>query len=103
MSELTIALQEETLTDSCALCNKRLAAGSGPRLVLAESQEPVCRECGRRHAPPLAALLDLAQVARRVGHIGHHMLVPPLHALLDLARAAEYYTDAASKNCRQVA
>jgi hypothetical protein len=103
MVELTIALQEETWTDSCALCGKRASACAGPHLVLAESHERVCRECGRRHAPPLAALLELAQVARRVGRIGRHTLVPPLHALLDLARAAEHYTDAAPRECRQVA
>jgi hypothetical protein len=37
-------------------------------------------------------LLDLAQVAERVGRIGRHTLSPPLGALLDLARAAEDYT-----------
>ena len=103
MAELTIALQEETLTDCCALCGKRASASAGPHLVLAESHERVCRECGCRHAPPLAALLELAQVARRVGRIGRHTLVPPLHALLDLARAAEHYTDAAPRGCRQAA
>jgi hypothetical protein len=103
MAELTIALQEETLTDCCALCGKRTAAGAGPHLVLADSHEHVCRECGRRYAPPLAALLELAQVARRVGRIGRHTLVPPLHALLDLARAAEHFTDAVPRECRQAA
>jgi hypothetical protein len=53
----------------------------------------VCRDCGKSHAPALAALLDLAHVADRVGRIGRHMLVPPLDALLDLARAAENYND----------
>ncbi len=103
MAELTIALQDETVTDACGLCGTRMAACSGPHLVLANNHEPVCLECGRRHAPSLVALLDLAQVARRVGHIGRHTLVPPLHALLDLARAAEHYTDTAPRDCRQVA
>lgn len=101
MAELTIALNGESLTECCALCGKRTAAGSGPRLVRADNHACVCRDCGRRHAPPLAALLELAQVARRVGHIGRHTLVPPLHALLDLARAAEHYTEAAPRErCR---
>jgi hypothetical protein len=103
MAELTIALNEENLTGCCALCGKRTATGTGPHLVRADNGECVCRDCGRRHAPPLAALLELAQVARRVGRIGRHTLVPPLHALLDLARAAEHYTEAAPRECRQVA
>jgi hypothetical protein len=102
MAEFAIALQGAPLTDSCALCGKRVA-GVGPHLVLADGQELVCRECGRRQAPGLVALLDLAHVARRVGRIGHHTLVPPLHALLDLARAAEHYAEALPKECRQVA
>jgi hypothetical protein len=103
MADLAIVLNPEGVTDGCPLCAKRVAGGAGPYLVLAKSRERVCRDCGRRHAPPLAALLELASVARRVGRIGRHTLVPPLHALLDLARAAEHYTDAAPKECRQVA
>ena len=103
MAELTIALQEATLTNGCALCGARASAGAGPHLVLVDGREGVCRECGRRHAPGLVALLDLAQVARRVGRIGRHTLVPPLHALLDLARAAEHYTEAVPKECRRAA
>jgi hypothetical protein len=103
MAELTIALDGESLTECCALCGKGTSPCTGPRLVRADNHERVCRDCGRRHAPPLAALIDLAQVARRVGRIGRHTLVPPLHALLDLARAAEHYTDAVPRECRQAA
>lgn len=103
MMNLTIALNDGCSGESCAVCDKGLAPAAGPRLVHADTQEPICRDCGRRHAAPLAALLELAQVARRVGRIGRHTLVPPLHALLDLARAAERYTDAAPRECRQVA
>jgi hypothetical protein len=63
----------------------------------------VCRPCGKKHAPSLVALLDLAHVAERVGRIGRHTLVPPMGALLDLARAAESYTDAAPAAARQAA
>ncbi len=101
MADLTIALREHGGGDGCALCGKRTTPGVGPHLVVAESKAPVCRDCGKRHAPPLAALMDLAQVARQVGRIGRHTLVPPLHALLDLARAAEHYTEAAPRDCRQ--
>jgi hypothetical protein len=61
----------------------------------------VCRNCGKKHAPTLVALLDLASTASRVGRIGHHTLVPPMTALLDLARAAEDYTRATPQCCRQ--
>jgi hypothetical protein len=52
----------------------------------------VCRECGKKHAPSLVALLDLARAAERVGRICRHTVCPPMNALLDLAHAAEYYT-----------
>ncbi len=103
MIDLTIVLSGPTIADSCALCGKRTPPTAGPRLVLRNGHEPVCRDCGRRHAPQLAALLELAHVARRVGRIGRHTLVPPMAALLDLARAAEIYTEAAPKECRQAA
>jgi hypothetical protein len=67
----------------------------GTQLVLADTQEPVCQECGRHHAPALAALLDLAIEAERVGRIGRHTVFPPYTALLDLARAADDYTSSA--------
>ncbi len=51
----------------------------------------MCRECGKKEAPHLEALLLLAQVAERVGRIKRHTLVPPLEALLELAGAAEEY------------
>lgn len=64
----------------------------GPRLARADTLEAVCYECGKKHDPPLAALLELACVAQRVGTIGRHNVSPPMTALLDLARAAENYT-----------
>jgi hypothetical protein len=59
----------------------------------------VCSECGKKHAPTLAALVDLAGVAERVGRIGRHTLVPPLGALLELARAAENYSTNSAGSC----
>jgi hypothetical protein len=80
----------------CALCGRQTAFEAGPELVTAERSMPICRECGRVVAPPLAALLGLAQVAERVGRIKRHTLVPPLEALLDLAGAAEHYVSTSS-------
>lgn len=103
MTNLTIAPSDSELGGSCALCGKWVAPAAGPRLVEASTREPVCRDCGRRNAPPLAALLDLGLVARRVGRIGRHTLVPPMNALLELARAAEHYHDSGPRVCRQAA
>jgi hypothetical protein len=104
MTRLTIKLERPCEGDCCGLCGKRIPAAVGPHLFLGQGQEgPVCRDCGKLHAPPLAALLDLARVAERVGRIGRHTLVPPLHALLDLARAAEDYNEVAPTRRRQAA
>ena len=104
MTPLTMKLGPCTVSEACSLCGKRVSGGAGPHLCLEDSpEEPVCRDCGRLHAPSLAALLDLARVAERVGRIGRHTLVPPLHALLDLARAAENYTEAVPARKRQAA
>jgi hypothetical protein len=103
MAHLTIKLGGGAVTEECSLCGKRLGATGGPRLFLDDGEGPVCRECGKLHAPALAALLDLARVAERVGRIGRHTLVPPLHALLDLSRAAEDYLAVAPARKRQAA
>jgi hypothetical protein len=63
--------------------------------------EVVCRDCGKKRAPSLVALVDLARAAERVGRIGRHTVCPPLSALLELARAAENYTHTAPRRARQ--
>jgi hypothetical protein len=84
---------EPTATnDPCGLCSQPANAGGGARLVLADTLQPVCPTCGRRHAPSLAALVQLAVEAERVGRIGRHTVFPPYTALLDLARAADDYS-----------
>ena len=42
----------------CALCGERTDPRIGPELFLASSWAIVCRECGRKHAPELADLLE---------------------------------------------
>jgi hypothetical protein len=66
-------------------------------LALADRPDVVCRDCGKKHAPSLVALLDLAHAAERVGRISRHTVCPPMTALLDLAHAAEGYTAAAPR------
>ena len=72
-------------------------------MVLADTLDVVCRDCGKEHDPSLASLLDLACAAERVGRIGRHTVIPPMAALLDLAHAAENYTSARPLRYRQSA
>jgi hypothetical protein len=72
-------------------------------LCVADSSDPVCKDCGRKHAPSLAALVHLATEAERVARIGRHTVFPPLTALLDLARAAETYHQSAANSAKPVA
>jgi hypothetical protein len=69
---------------------------------MADSSDPVCKECGRKHAPSLVALVHLADEAERVARIGRHTVFPPLTALLDLARAAETYHLSVGNSARPV-
>ena len=70
---------------------------------LADSLEAVCQECGKKHAPSLAALVHLAHVAERVGRKGRQTLVPSFGALLDLAHAAENYSSAQPQTGKRAA
>jgi hypothetical protein len=68
-----------------------MVLAEGPQLFVEDSAGMACRDCGRRHAPSLVGLLDLARTAERIGKIGRHTVAPPMVALLDLARVAEDY------------
>jgi hypothetical protein len=103
MSSLVIECNTRASHDTCAFCHEDLEPGDGPRLCLADSESGVCRNCGKRHAPSLVALLDLARTAERVGHIGRHSVTLPLSAMLDLARAAEDYTHTAVRKKQRLA
>jgi hypothetical protein len=101
MPQFMLLCNPTRTTDRCAICGKPATASACTQLVLADSQEPVCQDCGRRHAPPLAALVRLASEAERVGRIGRHGVFPPYTALLALARAADNYTAAMPRPLRQ--
>jgi hypothetical protein len=103
MVHLSIKVNPDCACNVCGICGQGIANSTGPHLFLADKEAVVCNSCGKKHAPSLAALLALAQVARRVGTIGRHTLVPPLEALLDLAHAAEDYTSSNSVPRRQAA
>jgi len=87
MKEFTIKFAPDAGEPWCVECGERVFAERGPQLFVDE--EPVCRDCGKKHAPHAVALVDLAHVAERVGKVCRHVLVPPMEALLALARAAE--------------
>jgi hypothetical protein len=103
MTTLIIKQHQGASTDCCSLCGGRITLAGRLHLTVSDGPEVVCRQCGHKHAPSLVALLDLAQVAERVGRIGRHTLVPPLGALLDLARAAEDYTQTTPERRKKAA
>ncbi|GEM_PF-2105588 len=61
--ELAIKLNDEATEYECAVCGDERTSAVGPELFLADTWDLVCDECGRKHAPPLAALIDLAGAA----------------------------------------
>jgi hypothetical protein len=92
MPHLVIEPRAEGMVSPCALCGEIVAQSPGPRLAVARDGRTVCPDCGKRQAPALAALLQLADAAAHVGRIHRHTVFPPMRALLHLARAAEDYT-----------
>jgi hypothetical protein len=92
MAPLTIKLGQEIVETTCGLCGTRTPPTPGPCLARADGPSVVCRECGKKHAPGLVALLDLARVAERAGRVGRHTVVPPMTVMMDLVQAAEAYT-----------
>ncbi|HKB37548.1 MAG TPA: hypothetical protein VKD72_13960 [Gemmataceae bacterium] len=103
MNDLVIQFHPFAAKQPCALCGQRVVFAAGPQLAAAERPGVVCRDCGKRHAPALAALVDLARAAERVGRIGRHTVCPPLTALLELSRAAENYAQTTQRPLRQAA
>jgi hypothetical protein len=91
MTQLLLQLSPAATVGPCALCGQPTDLPAGLQVVVAEGRQPVCRACGKRHAAPLAALVQLADEAARVGRIGRHTIFPPYTALLDLARAADQF------------
>ena len=91
MIPLLLQCQAETINEPCGICGRPITTAAGMQLVRADNAVPVCAECGRKHAPSLAALVNLAGAAQRIGRVGRHSVFPPLTALLDLANAAEKF------------
>ena len=58
----------------------------------------MCLPCGKKWAPSMIALLELAMTAERVGKSCRHLLTPPMESLLDLAHAAENYSHTALRS-----
>ncbi len=98
MIQLTVRCQSTTTEEPCGLCGQMQVLEPGNQLVLVETGAPICADCGKKHAPSLDALVQLASTAERVSKIGRHTVFPPLSALLDLASAAEKYSCAAQSD-----
>lgn len=62
-TQFAIKMNNAATNDPCAVCGGRTDPQTGPELFLADSWAPVCRPCGRGHAPALAALLDAPAAA----------------------------------------
>jgi hypothetical protein len=95
MTQLLMQVSAVAASGPCALCGQPAGHSAGLQLIDPDGR-PVCQGCGKRHAPPLAALLQLADEAARVGRIGRHTVFPPYTALLDLARAADQFSAVAA-------
>ena len=91
MADLVVQFERVSANYPCGLCGK----WTSPEEVRAWRWPPPWPRCvasaAKKHAPPLAALIALADAAEHVGRIGRHLISPPLPALLNLARAAEDY------------
>ena len=96
MMQILLEYKAEGSNEPCGLCGQPLTAPAGMHLIVAGSSASVCPDCGRKHAPSLAALVGLADAATRIGRIHRHSVFPPFTALLDLANAAEKYAQSAS-------
>jgi hypothetical protein len=90
----SVRFVETTGATACPECGEPQPDFRGPRLFTAGQDQPLCRGCGKRLAPDLGALLELAITAERVGRHCRHLLTPSMEVLLDLARAAENYATA---------
>ena len=99
MNRFLIVNEDAPADAPCALCGGSLPV-AGPRLAREGDLAPVCLPCGRKHAPALAALVDLGDRAERLGRVSQHApLGLSLEDMLDLARAAEsYFRSAARKS-----
>lgn len=92
MECFTIRLVEEAQESCCPKCGAHYRGGAGLTLFIEDHDQPMCRTCGKKWAPTMVALLDLAHTAERVGKRYRHLLTPPMESLLDLAHAAENYS-----------
>jgi ribosome-binding protein aMBF1 (putative translation factor) len=96
MRQFIVRYGECAREEACALCGKAVVQRPGPQVSLVAGQAAVCRDCVKAHSPALSALLELAEVAERVGRASTH--APhwvPLEMLLALARASENYCTSA--------
>lgn len=95
MESYTIRLIVQTENRHCPKCGQADGGRGGLGLFADNDDQPVCRVCAKKAAPSMAALLELAHTAERVGRSSRRLLTPPMESLLDLAHAAEAYSHSA--------
>jgi ribosomal protein S27AE len=78
MESYTIRLIEDAGHKSCPKCGQGYLGRCGLGLFAAEHAQPVCRSCGKKGAPTMAALLDLAHTAERGGKSWRRLFKPPM-------------------------
>ena len=94
MEGLSLHLCDDGAEFACSICCRCVPHRPGPRLFVGPGEKAVCRECARKLEPRLVNLLDLADMAEKIGRTNRPLLTPPMEVLLELARAAENYNHA---------
>jgi hypothetical protein len=90
VEDFLIAVAPQPPSEICGVCSEKLDRTFGLQMYRARDRGSVCRSCGRKVAPKLAALLDLAEVAMRAAKIARHNRTwLPLETLLEMTRVAE--------------
>lgn len=91
MTDFILKHCADDVVPTCTACGEQ--AGKAGAVVLSQTDGTVlCRSCGRSQAPELAALLDLSDVADRVGRVSRGRgLWLPLDDLLEMTRVAQEF------------
>ena len=95
MDHIAVKFVNSPQSSCCPRCGETSLYKKGLHLFEGEMDAPLCRGCGKRLAPNLLSLTDLAHVADRAARQSRHLLTPSMETLLALARAAENYACAA--------
>lgn len=103
MTTFIMRMSDGAAGAACAVCGHAVPPRAGPQLCVSETLAAVCGGCGRKHAPALTALIDLARVAERVGHASRrNPLRLPVAMLLEMTRISEDFCTSLAPEGRAV-